>query len=187
MRSTPKSQHWRIALRFKRLRARRSDDLHFNLLRIWKDLEIGKGYLGQGIWRVAAKCVFCMEFCVPAFIRMVRVIFVTMIAMTFLGVIAVAAAVMTIIPMVVVPIFAFKFSPCVDDGTACCIRHDKQIEWRTERGNGGINGRKIGIAFGGVFKPDNIGTGGLKRHRDGCPVNCYIQRARAMFMRIKLA
>jgi len=142
---------------------------------------------GMRVMVVIIVTIFGMLFVIMLIVRvfgmrvviMRVVIFIRMIVMTFFRVV--------IMPMIVVVIFAFAFSAGGLHGTGCIGGHDKKIERRRERGHCGINRSTVCIAFGDIFKPNDIGAGGFEFHCDGRAIDGDIEHSDAVFMRVKRA
>jgi hypothetical protein len=93
---------------------------------------------------------------------------------------------MTLVIFAVVGILAFQLSARLDNGTLGCIGNHKKIKRLRQNQQRSIDRCDVYIAFGGVFKPDDIRTRGVQFHRDLRSVKCDIKLANAVFVTVQL-
>jgi len=119
-------------------------------------------------FRMAGRVFVCVVF-VGVMLVFVVLVRVMVMAVVFVGV-------MIVIVVVAMRLAALQFGRgfCYCAGRR--IGEDKQVQRRLEVLEGGVDGSQIRIAFGRIFKADDIGAGGFEFHGNLRAVDCDIQK-----------
>ena len=127
-----------------------------------------------------------MFFVCVFFVAVVVMLFVCVFFMVVIIMLFICMIVMMLFAMVVMIIFGFQFGFRLGYSAGCGFWQYEQIKRRTKCGYGSIDRGKISVAFGSIFKADDICAWCFESHCNGCAFNRDVQCSDAMFMRIQL-